>query len=205
MKAVKVLIPILAVTLLLGACGGSKPKAKVALEEAKPGRDIELFKSGVDDIRTGHTESGRVMLNTMLNSYPESAYVKAAKLAMADSFYLEGGAKAMGQAEVEYRDWLQFFPDDVMSDDVRLKIAEIHMRQVQDARRDPTHARQAERELQDLLKSHPNSSKKADVEARLREIEEILAMHELWVARFYYTMRQASQAAQGRTEERSEE
>jgi outer membrane protein assembly factor BamD len=200
MKAVKVMIPLITLALALGACGG-KPKTRVAIEEAKPGRDLELFRNGVEDIKTGHTESGRVMLNTMLNTYTDSPLVKAAKLAMADSFYLEGGSKAMAQAEVEYRDWLQFFPDDAMSDDVRLKIAESHMKQVQDPRRDTTHARQAEKELKELLKRHPESNKKADVEGRIREIQEYLAMHELVVARFYYNMRQAPQATQGRTEE----
>jgi outer membrane protein assembly factor BamD (BamD/ComL family) len=51
------------------------------------------------------------------------------------------------------------------------------------------------------LKLHPDPNKKADVLGRIRGIQEYLAMHELTVARFYHTMRQAPQAAQGRTEE----
>ena len=38
--------------------------------------------------------------------------IRAAKLANADSFYLEGGTKNLAQAEAEYRNFVEFFPED---------------------------------------------------------------------------------------------
>lgn len=201
MKVVKVFIVILAVALPFAACGG-KPKTKLTLEEAKgPGRDRELYRAGVDAIRKGNFDEGRILLNTMINTYSDSPMIKMSKLSIADSYYLQGGSKGLAQAEIEYRDWIQFFPDDPLADDTMLKIAEVHLRQVMAADRDTTHARLAERQLKDLLRRYPNTDAKEQVEQLMNQVQEILAMHELKVARFYFDIRESAQAAQMRTEE----
>ena len=201
MKAVKIFVVVLALALPFAACGG-KPKTKLTLEEAKgPGRDRELFRQGVDAIRKGNFDEGRILLNTDINTYSDSPLIKLAKLSIADSYYLQGGTKGLAQAEIEYRDWIQFFPDDPLADDTMLKIAEVHLRQVMAADRDTTHARLAERQLKDLLRRYPNTDAKQEVEQLMNQVQEILAMHELKVARFYFDIRESAQAAQMRTEE----
>ena len=201
MKAVKLIVFALALALPFAACGG-KAKTKVTFEEAKgPGRDKELFTQGVDAIRKGSFDEGRILLNTMINTYSDSPIVRMAKLAIADSYYLQGGTKSFAQAEVEYRDWIQFFPDDLLADDTMMKMAEIHLKQIQAADRDTTHAKLAERQLKELLRRYPSSDKKADVEKLMNEVDEILALHELKVARFYFDIRESAVAAQMRTEE----
>lgn len=201
MKVVKILVVVLALALPFAACGG-KPKNKLTLEEAKgPGRDRELYRAGVDAIRKGSFDEGRILLNTMINTYSDSPMIKMSKLSIADSYYLQGGSKGLAQAEVEYRDWIQFFPDDPLADDTMLKIAEVHLRQVMAADRDTTHARLAERQLKDLLRRYPNTDAKEQVEQLMNQVQEILAMHELKVARFYFDIRESAQAAQMRTEE----
>ncbi len=201
MKVVKIFIVVLALALPFAACGG-KPKNKLTLEEAKgPGRDRELYRAGVDAIRKGNFDEGRILLNTMINTYSDSPMIKMSKLSIADSYYLQGGTKGLAQAEVEYRDWIQFFPDDPLADDTMLKIAEVHLRQVMAADRDTTHARLAERQLKDLLRRYPNTDAKEQVEQLMNQVQEILAMHELKVARFYFDIRESAQAAQMRTEE----
>jgi len=201
MKVVKILLAVMVLALPFAACGG-KPKPKITLEEAKgPGRDRELFRQGVDAIRKGSYDEGRILLNTMINTYSDSPLVKMSKLAISDSYYLQGGSKGLAQAEVEYRDWIQFFPDDPLADDTMLKIAEIHLRQVMAADRDTTHARLAERQLKDLLRRYPNTDAKDQVEQLMNQVQEILAMHELKVARFYFNVREFAPAAQMRTEE----
>lgn len=201
MKVAKILVIALALALPFGACGG-KPKTKLTLEEAKgPGRDRELVRDGIDRIRKGSYDEGRILLNTMINTYSDSPLVKMSKLLIADSYYLQGGSKGLAQAEVEYRDWIQFFPDDPLADDTMLKIAEVHLRQVIAPDRDTTHAKLAERQLKDLLRRYPNTDSKEQVEQLMNQVQEILAMHELKVARFYFNIRESAQAAQLRTEE----
>ena len=201
MKVAKILVVGLALALPFAACGG-KGKTKLTLEEAKgPGRDLELFRQGVDAIRKGNWDEGRILLNTMINTYSDSPMIKMSKLSIADSYYQQGGSKGLAQAEVEYRDWIQFFPDDPLADETMLKIAEVHLKQVMAADRDTTHARLAERQLKDLLRRYPNTDSKEQVEHMMNQVQEILAMHELKVARFYFDIRESAQAAQMRTEE----
>ena len=201
MRVAKILVAVLAIAIPFAACGG-KAKSKLTLEEAKgPGRDLELYRQGADAIRKGNFDEGRILLNTMINTYSESPMIKMSKLSIADSYYLQGGSKGLAQAEVEYRDWIQFFPDDPLADETMLKIAEVHLKQVMAADRDTTHARLAERQLKELLRRYPNTDSKEQVEGLMSQVQEILAMHELKVARFYFDIRESAQAAQMRTEE----
>jgi outer membrane protein assembly factor BamD len=201
MNAVKVTILALALTLAFTACGG-KPKSKISFEEAKgPGRDAELLRDGFDALRKGNFDQGRILLNTMINTYTDSPLIKMAKLAIADSYYLQGGSKSLAQAEVEYRDWIQFFPDDPLAAETMMKMAEIHLKQVQAPDRDITQARQAERQLKEMMRRYPNSEKKERTEQLMNEVQEILAMHELKVAHFYFDIRESAVACQLRTEE----
>lgn len=200
MKAVKIILISIALALTVSACKG-KPKNKITLEEAQAGRDRELFESGAKAIRKGNFDEGRILLNTLINTYPDSPLMRVAKLASADSFYIQGGSKSLAQAEVEYLDYVQFFPEDDLADDIYLKMAEIHLKQVQDHNRDTTHARQAEHRLKEMMRRYPNSDRKSDAEGLMAQVQEILGMHELGVARFYFVHRQAPTATQLRTEE----
>jgi outer membrane protein assembly factor BamD len=201
MKAVKISILALAIALVFTACGG-KPKSKISFEDAKgPGRDAELMHDGFDALRKGNFDQGRILLNTMINTYTDSPLIKMAKLAIADSYYLQGGSKSLAQAEVEYRDWIQFFPDDPLAPETMMKMAEIHLKQVQAPDRDITQARLAERQLKEMMRRYPTSEKKERTEQMMNEVQEILAMHELKVAHFYFDIRQSASATQGRTEE----
>jgi outer membrane protein assembly factor BamD len=201
MKAVKISILALAIALVFTACGG-KPKSKITFEDAKgPGRDAELMHDGFDALRKGNFDQGRILLNTMINTYTDSPLIKMAKLAIADSYYLQGGSKSLAQAEVEYRDWIQFFPDDALAPETMMKMAEIHLKQVQAPDRDITQAKLAERQLKEMMRRYPTSEKKERTEQMMNEVQEILAMHELKVAHFYFDIRQSASATQGRTEE----
>lgn len=179
------------------ACGDKKPA--VATEEARAGRDKELLTAGIKEMQSGHYTKSRLLFNTLVNTYPDSPLTAATKLAIADGYYREGSFSAMNQAEVEYRDWLQFFPKHELADDVTMKIAEIHMRQVQAADRDTTQATLAERQLLKLLQDYPNTDLKPRAESQIWEVREILGMHELKVARFYFKQREAYKAAAART------
>ena len=193
------LLTLAAAVALSAACGDKK--TKVAAEEAREGRDRELLSEAINEMQDGKYVRSRLLFNTLVNTYADSPLLPVTKLAIADSFYREGSYSSMNQAEVEYRDWLQFFPKHELADDVVMKIAEIHMRQVQAPDRDTTHAVLAERQLLRLLRDFPNTDLKERAEAQLWEVREILGMHELKVARFYFKQRQAYKAAAARSKE----
>jgi len=109
------------------------------------------------------------------------------KLAVADSFYLEGTTAALIQAIAAYQDWLTFFPTHPLADRVILKIAEAEMRQVGLPDRDATHAKRAEGKLKGLLQNYPDSILKAEASKRLNEVQNNLGTHNMLIANYYYT------------------
>ena len=154
-----------------------------------PGRDRVLFIEAAHEVRKGSHETGRLLFTTIINTYPDSPYLPLSKLAIADSFYLEGTTSALIQAAQAYQDWITFFPTDQLADDAMLKVAEAEMRQMGLSDRDITHARKAEQRLKALLQQYPRTPLRAEVETRLREVQDNLAMHNLQIARFYFDAR----------------
>jgi len=140
-------------------------------------------------VRKGDHETGRLLFTTIITTYPDSPYLPMAKLAIADSFYLEGTTASLIQAGQAYQDWLTFFPTDSLTCDAMLKVAETEMRQMGLSDRDISHARKAEQRLKVMLQQCPQTRLRPEAEVRLREVQDNLAMHNLGIARFYYDTR----------------
>jgi outer membrane protein assembly factor BamD len=168
---------------LLG--GGGDDKYEELTGTVAPGRDRVLFEEAAKEVRKGNHETGRLLFSTIINTYPDSAFLPLAKLAIADSFYLEGTTPSLIQAAQAYLDWLTFFPTDPLADDAMLKVAESEMRQMGLSDRDITHARKAEQRLKALLQQYPQTNLRPVVEDHLREAQESLAMHGYSIGNFY--------------------
>jgi outer membrane protein assembly factor BamD len=126
------------------------------------------------------------LFQTIITTYPDSPYLPMAKLAVADSFYLEGSTRALIQAAAAYQDWLTFFPTHPLADRVLLKVAESEMRQIGRPDRDSTRAKRAEQRLRAILQQYPNTILLPEVKERLREVQDNLGLHNLIIANFYY-------------------
>jgi len=166
--------------------GGGDDKYADLTGTVAPGRDRTLFEDATKEVRKGNQETGRLLFNTIITTYPDSPFLALSKLAIADSFYLEGTTSALIQAASGYQDWLTFFPTDPLADRVMLKMAECEMRQMGLPDREVQKARKAEQRLKVLLQQFPDSPLKKDAQERLNQVQENLAMHDLGVAQFYY-------------------
>lgn len=169
--------------------GGGNDKYEELTSTVAPGRDRVLFQDAAKEVRKGNHEVGRLLFTTIITTYPDSPFLPLAKLAIADSFYLEGGTSSLIQAAASYQDWLTFFPTDPLADAAMLKVAEAEMRQMGLSNRDVSHARKAEQRLKALLQTYPNTRLRAEVDDHLREVQENLGMHSKQVGDFYYESR----------------
>jgi outer membrane assembly lipoprotein YfiO len=166
--------------------GKEKDEYEELIGSVKPGRDRELFIVATREVRKGNHEVGRLLFNVIITTYADSPYLPMSKLAIADSFFLEGTTSNLIQAAAAYQDWLAFFPTHPLADRVLLKIAESEMRQIGLPDRDATKAKRAEQKLKALLQQYPNSLLKKEAESRLSEVQDNLGLHNLWIANFYY-------------------
>ncbi|PYS90991.1 MAG: hypothetical protein DMF62_03505 [Acidobacteria bacterium] len=170
----------------LGIFGGGNDEYEELIGTVTPGRDRELFITATKEVRKKSFDVGRLLFQTIITTYPDSPYLPMAKLAVADSFYLEGSTASLIQAVAAYQDWLTFFPTHPLADRVVLKIAESEMRQIGLPDRDATRAKRAETRLKALIQSYPNSILKKDAELRLDEVQNNLGTHNLLIANYYY-------------------
>ena len=168
--------------------GGGNDEYDELIGNVAPGRDRELFIVATREVRKKNFDVGRLLFQTIITTYPDSPYLPMAKLAVGDSFYLEGTTSALIQAVAEYQNWLTFFPTHPLSDRVLLKIAEAEMRQIGLPDRDSTHAKRAETKLRALLQNYQSSILKAEAEKRLSEVQDNLGLHNLYIANYYYTL-----------------
>jgi outer membrane protein assembly factor BamD len=161
--------------------------------------DKVLFDRAMDAMKHGKYDVARLTLQTLINTYPDSEYIARAKLGIGDAWYNEGGTTALAQAEIEYKDFITFFPNMPEAAEAQLKVANIHYRQMGKPDRDFTHARRAEDEYRQLILQFPDSKLVPQAEQRLREVQEVLAQREFGIGRFYY-MRESYPAAIARLE-----
>ncbi len=172
----------------LGIFGGGADEYEELIGNVVPGRDRELFVEATKNVRKNNYDVGRLLFQTIITTYPDSPYLPMAKLAVADSFYLEGSTSSLIQAGAGYQDWLTFFPTHPLADRVLLKIAESQMRQIGLPDRDATKARIAEQRLRALLQQSKDPVLRQEAEKRIEEVQDNLGLHNLYVANYYYTL-----------------
>jgi outer membrane protein assembly factor BamD len=159
-------------------------KATTADNTAEP--DKVLYDRAIEDIKRGRQEVGRLSLQTLINTYPDSEYLAKAKLAIADSYYKEGGSANLTQAIQAYKDFGIFFPFLPEAGYAQLQVANTHYKQIAKPDRDRTEAKAAEEEFQTFLEKYPKDPLAPQAEQRLRNVQEIIAEGDYRIGYYYY-------------------
>ena len=180
-----VIISVLAMPFLVAGCHHSKVKNPIANVDSKQPDKVLYDRAMVAMKKARYTEA-RTLLETMINTYPDSEYVARAKLSLGDAWYAEGGTAAWQQAEVQYKDFQTFFPNMPEAAEAQLKVAFIHYRQMEKPDRDYTQAMRAADEYKALITQYPDSKLVPEAKQRLRDVQEMLAERQWRIARFYY-------------------
>ncbi|HEY5056659.1 MAG TPA: outer membrane protein assembly factor BamD [Acidobacteriaceae bacterium] len=173
-----------------------KKNAKVVSLAGKDTKlpDKALYDKAQDAIKHGRYDVGRIDLQTLLNTYPESQYMMQSKLAIADSWYKEGGTAALTQAEQEYKDFITFFPNAPEAAEAQMRVGDIYFRQMDKPDRDYSKTQQAEQEYRLMLQQFPDSPLVPQAKQRLREVQEAMAFREAEIAEFYASHQNSSAA-----------
>ena len=148
--------------------------------------DKILYNRAVADIKHGRQEVGRLGLQTLINTYPDSEYLAKAKLGIADSYYKEAGTASMAQAIQGYKDFIIFFPFLPEAAYAQLQVANAHYQQMAKPDRDRSEAKAAEEEYQTFLSKYPKDPLAPKAEQRLRDVQEIIAEGDYRIGYFYY-------------------
>lgn len=183
--------------LVVGGCHHKVQNPLANIDSKQP--DKGLFDRAMDSMKHARYQEARTLLETLINTYPDSEYIARAKLAIGDSWYAEGGSTALQQAEVEYKDFQTFFPNLPEASEAQLKVANIHYKQMEKPDRDYSQAEHAAEEYKTLIQTYPDSPLVSEAKQKLREVEEVLAERQYRIANFY-DLRGNMAAAQARLE-----
>src|SRR6478609_2798312 len=148
--------------------------------------DKSLFDRSMDSMKKARYQEARTLLETLINTYPDSEYIARAKLALGDAWYNEGGKAAWQQAEAEYKDFQTFFPNLPEASEAQLKIASMHYKEMEKPDRDYAEAQRAADEYKQLIQQYPDSPLVPQAKQKLREVQEILAERQFRIAHFYF-------------------
>jgi outer membrane protein assembly factor BamD len=157
--------------------------------------DKILYDRAVDDIKHGRQEVGRLNMQTLINTYPDSEYLAKAKLAIADSYYKEGGTSNLALAVSGYKDFEVFFPFLPEATYAQMQVAMTHYKQMDKPDRDRSHALAAEEEFQTFLQKYPNDPLAPQAQQHLREVQEVLAEGDYRIGYYYYVKNDKRAAA----------
>jgi outer membrane protein assembly factor BamD len=193
-----VMFAALAAALLVSSGCHHKVQNPLANIDSKQ-PDKMLYDRAMDSMKHGRYQESRTLLETLINTYPDSEFLARAKLAVGDAWYAEGGSAAWQQAEVEYKDFQTFFPNLPEASEAQLKVANIHYKQMEKPDRDYSQAERAADEYKTLIQTYPDSPLVPEAKQRLREVQEILAERQFRIAHFYY-LRENLAASQARLE-----
>ncbi len=148
--------------------------------------DKILFDRAIKNIEHGDYEAARLTLNTLINTYDTSEYLAKAKLAIADSWFREGGTHGLAQAEAEYKDFILFYPNMEEAAESQFKVCNIHYKQMDKADRDNAQGQRAEDECRQVMVAFPNSKFVPQAQQMLRNTQEVLADKEFRTGDFYH-------------------
>lgn len=176
---------LLAASFLVAGCHHAKVQNPIANIDSKQ-PDKVLFDRAMNSMKKGRYTEARTLLDTLISTYPDSEYVARAKLSLGDAWYAEGGTAGLQQAEVQYKDFITFFPNMPEAAEAQFKVANIHYKQMEKPDRDFTQAMRAADEYKVMIQQFPDSKLIPEAKQRLREVQEVLADRQFRIARFYY-------------------
>jgi outer membrane protein assembly factor BamD len=171
--------------VVLASCGFRKKyENPITKDTLQP--DKVLYDKAIRDLEKNRFEVARLTLQTLINTYDTSEFLAKAKLAIADSWFREGGSHGLAQAEAEYKDFILFYPALEEAAEAQEKVCMIHYRQMEKPDRDTNHALRAEDECRQLLVQFPNSRFAPRAQQLLRNIQEVIAEGEFRVGNYYH-------------------
>jgi outer membrane protein assembly factor BamD len=184
----------LAVTVAC-ASGGEPDIATLASNS-----DQVIWEAGQKAFDKKQWDNARQHFRRIIDGFPSSEYGPPARIALADTYFQEGGTGNYILAVGAYREFLTLYPSHPRSDYAQYQAAESFYQQRNGPDRDQTPTLKALDEFQRLVDVYPNSPHAEKGRERIMELRQILARAEFNAGYFYQRTRQACRAAIARYE-----
>ncbi len=145
--------------------------------------DQELMRSAEGQLQRGRYEDARKDMQRLMNQYPDSELVTAARLGTARALYME---KKYDEARAEYQRFLELHPQHERADEAHYYLGMAFVRAADSPDRDQTYTKKGLDEFNVLVRQMPDSQYVPDAKQRIVTARRKLAEKDLYVGRFYF-------------------
>jgi len=162
--------------------------------------DAVVWEAGQKLLEKKRFEEARQHFKRIVEGFPQSEHAPAARIALGDSYFREGGEANYILAVSEYRGFLTLYPSHPRSEYAEFQVAQSFDRQRHGPDRDATQTLKALEEYQRLLELYPATKYVEEARARIVDCRQNLARTEYLVGYFYQRTRRAYRASLSRYE-----
>ncbi len=178
-------VAILALLLVTAGCGGRathKKKDPFAGMSAQ-----QVYDLGMKQYRKKKYAKARDTLQAALSREGSTpAMIANVHLALADSFFYDGGLLNLAEAQSRYTNFLTFYPNHERADYAQYQLGLCYLRQAANPDRDQAQTRKALSELLKVSSAYPNSEFVLPAAHKADEARELLAEHDYRIGYFYF-------------------
>jgi outer membrane protein assembly factor BamD len=192
--ALKRRLAIVLALAVLPACAGHQ----LDIETLSSTSDETVWNAGVKAQSKKDWESARKYFRRLIDAFPQSVHQPDARIALADTYFAEGGTGNYVLAVSSYREFLTLYPQHARSDYAQYQAAEAYYKQKNSPDRDQTATRQALEEYERLLDAYPQSGWIEKARERIHDCRQALARAHYQVGYFYQKTRKSWRSAIGR-------
>jgi outer membrane protein assembly factor BamD len=190
------LLAVAALLFTVACASGGEPDIATLASNS----DQVIWEAGQKAYQKKQWDNARQHFRRIVDAFPSSEFGPAARLALGDTYFQEGGTGNYILAVGAYREFLTLYPSHPRSDYAQFQTAEAFYRQRNGPDRDQTPTVKALDEFQRLLDLYPNSPQAEKTRERIMELRQSLARSEFLAGYFYQRTRSAFRAAIARYE-----
>jgi len=157
----------------------------------------QVFQRGEEQFAKKKWAKARTYYTHLYENFPNDPLGRRSLLRIADTYYQQGEAVNLVEAQYKYRDFINRYPGSESADYAMLQIAMSSYGQMERPDRDQAKTREALDKFNDMLSTYPKSPLAPEASKRRQDVLDRLAKHDHIVAR-YYIKRGSYNAAVGR-------
>jgi outer membrane protein assembly factor BamD len=180
------LILLAAALLVVAACNrGPRQFRPIVDPELLQLSKEQIFERAEAQFERRKWQRARTYYSYLYETYPNDPLGRRSLLRVADTFFEQGDAVNLVEAQYKYRDFINRYPTSEQADYAMLRIAMCSYEQMEKPDRDQAKTREAVEKFNEMLRAYPNSPLREEAEAKRQDALDRLARHEHMVARFY--------------------
>jgi outer membrane protein assembly factor BamD len=180
----------LAVMFAITACGTNRRAARPPIDPALMNAPKEeLFARAEAAFESNRHARARQLYSYIYETFPNDPLGRRALLRVADTYFEQGDAVNLVEAQYKYRDFINRYPGSDNADYAMLQIANVSYKQMERPDRDQAKTREAIQKFREMIAAYPRSEHREEADKKLNEALDRLARHEHIVAQFYMKRR----------------